>query len=200
MSDWIDISIPLTHGVTRWPGDPPFRSRKVASMGDGDEANVTAFSMCAHTGTHIDAPLHYFAKGKSVDALAMEILMGPATVRGIDEECALDRRVLFRSRNSDREWWREPYRDDFAALTPEHARKLVSNGTKLVGIDYLSVGNNSPDGAKVHRILLRGGVVILEGLNLTAVAPGLYDLVCLPLRLEGAEGAPARALIYPKPD
>lgn len=195
MSDWIDISAPLRKGIPQWPGDPLFETFLVADISKGDDANVTAFSMCAHTGTHLDAPRHYFDGGVSVDEAPLEILNGPARVLTLDTDFIGMERVLFRTGNSQSAWWREPFRNDFDALTPQLAERLVAAGVKLVGIDYLSVGRNDEDGAAVHRILLGAGVWLLEGLDLCDVVCGDYDLTCLPLRLEGADGAPARALL-----
>jgi arylformamidase len=191
---WIDISVPLAAGIAQWPGDPLFSCAKVASLEAGDEANVTSISLCAHTGTHIDAPLHYFPAGSPVDTLPLQALIGPATVTHLHDVAALQgiERVLIRKQGSLRDWWREPFREDYDCLAPEQARALVDAGVRLVGIDYLSIG-----GAETHRILLEAGVVILEGLNLSMVGNGVYDLVCLPLRLEAADGAPARAVIRP---
>lgn len=190
---WIDITVPLAAGITQWPGDPLFSSTKVASIENGDEANVTAVSMCAHTGTHIDAPLHYFREGVAVDALALDVLIGPAVVTTLDEMRIGDR-MLFRTRNSLRQWWREPFREDYDCLSVEQARSLVAAGVRLVGIDYLSI-----NGTQTHRVLLDAGIVILEGLDLSKTKSGDYDLVCLPLKLQGADGAPARAVIRARP-
>src|SRR5262249_41037955 len=104
-------------------------------------------------------------------------------------------RLLLRTNSSDQCWWREPFRPSFECVTPSLARLLVDRGVRLVGIDYLSVGNDSQDGAETHRILLEAGIVILEGLDLSRTPPGEYDLICLPIRLEGADGAPARAIV-----
>jgi arylformamidase len=193
-SGWIDISVPLAAGITQWPGDPLFACAKVASLEAGDEANVTSISLCAHTGTHIDAPLHYFDGGAPMDALPLEALIGPATVTRLQLLPASKgvERVLLRTQGSPGDWWRKPFREDYDCVSPDQARALVAAGVRLVGIDYLSIG-----GAETHRILLEAGVIILEGLNLSEVETGAYELICLPLLLEGADGAPARAVIRP---
>ncbi|MFN7936303.1 MAG: cyclase family protein [Bryobacteraceae bacterium] len=195
MSGWIDISVPLAPGIPQWPGDPLLKTWKVCDLSEG--ANVTAVSLCAHTGTHIDAPLHYFEGGASVDAAPLDALVGPAVITGLDGPWQGAKRVLFRTGNSARQWWREPFREDFEALTESLAQRLVTEGVRLVGIDYLSVGRNDDEGSAVHRILLSAGIWLLEGLNLCDTAPGQYELICLPIRLAGADGAPARAIVRP---
>lgn len=195
MSGWIDISVGLAPGIPQWPGDPPFEIWKVCELSEG--ANVTAFSMCVHTGTHIDAPRHYFDGAASAGQAPLDVFVGPAVVTTLDGDWRGAQRVLFRTANSARAWWTEPYRDDFEALSAETAHRLVAAGVRLVGIDYLSVGRNSEEGSEVHRILLGAGIWLLEGLNLCEVSPGDYELVCLPIRLEGADGSPARAILRP---
>lgn len=195
MNGWIDISVPLVPGIPQWPGDPLLATWKVCELRDG--ANVTAVSLCAHTGTHLDAPLHYFEGAAGVDAAPLDALVGPAVITNLDGSWQGAKRVLFRTANSAQHWWTEPFREDFEALTPGLARRLVAEGVHLVGIDYLSVGRNNDEGSEVHRILLRAGIWLLEGLNLCDTAPGEYELICLPVRLTGADGAPARAIVRP---
>ncbi len=206
MSEWIDITIPLYPGVVVWPGDPEFELRKEVAIEKGDECNLSAFSMCAHTGTHIDAPLHYLADGVSLDALDFESFAGPARVIHVDvprigsselADCdiAPGERLLFKTRNSEAVWHDRPFTSEFVHLTPDGAHFLVERQVRMVGIDYLSVGSDDRTGAETHCILLGGGVWILEGLNLKGVAEGRYELMCLPLKIAGAEGAPARAVL-----
>lgn len=195
MSTWIDITAPLQEGIPQWPGDPVFRMWTVSNLDEG--ARVSAFSMCAHTGTHIDAPAHYLEGGASISAAPLDLLIGPAVVATFDGAWQGAARVLFRTSSSDHQWWHEPFREDFPAITPNLARQLAASGVKLVGIDYLSVGRNGAAGSEVHRILLGAGIWLLEGLNLCEAPLGHYELVCLPLRLIGADGAPARALLRP---
>lgn len=197
MPSWIDISVPLVPGLPQWPGDPLLETHRIASLAAGDEANVTALSLCAHTGTHIDAPLHYFAGGADVASLSLDALIGPAHVTPLDNPWPAAERILFRTANSAAPWWQKTFQPDFVSLTPAHARQLVERNVRLVGIDYLSIGNDSPQGAETHRILLAAGIIIVEGLDLTQVEPGPYHLICLPLRLIGADGAPARAVLQP---
>jgi len=195
MSQWIDIGIGLGAGMPQWPGDPVLEVWKAASMERGDAANVTALSMCAHSGTHVDAPLHYFVEGLSVDRIPLDVLIGPARVVEMDGDFRGAERVLFKTGNSLRQWWLEPFTPEFDSITLQQARRLVEAGVRLAGIDSLSIGADSEQGAETHRVLLEAGVVILEGLNLNGVSAGEYELICLPLKLEGADGAPARALL-----
>jgi arylformamidase len=181
---WLDVTVPLRPGLPQWPGDPQFESWLVS-----ESPRVTAVRLCAHTGTHIDAPSHYLAGGAGIECYGPEALIGAARVCSMGDPPAGER-LLFRTSNSDSEWWRAPYREGMAELSADTARALVANGVRLVGIDYLSIGSE-----EAHRILLEAGVCVLEGLWLGAAPPGEYEMICLPLRLEGADGAPARVLI-----
>ena len=199
----IDISVPVWPGMIVWEGDPPFRIDQVASMADGEEYNVTRLDLGTHTGTHLDAPLHFIDGGGTVDAIPLETLFGPCHVvdatglAGQLDAVALAglelppgaERILFKTRNGAL-WEREAFSRDFVAFTGDGAEALVSLGVRLAGIDYLTIGDFD-----AHRVLLGAGVVPLEGLDLRAVEPGPYTLVCLPLKLAGTEGAPARALL-----
>jgi arylformamidase len=208
-----DISLPISENLPVWPGDPPVQIRQVMRLDRGDEMTLTRLEMGAHTGTHVDAPAHFVVGGVTVDTLDLEVLIGPALVVHVPGAGALSsevldrlaippgtRRLLFRTRNSD--LWahgRTDFCEDFVAITEDGARWLVDCGVRLVGVDYLSVSSYR-DPIPPHLVLLRAGVIALEGLNLSAVAPGTYHLVCLPLRIQGAEGAPARALLMDRPD
>jgi arylformamidase len=199
----IDISVPVRPGMVTYPGDPEVRLERVSSITDGAAYNLSRLAMGVHSGTHVDAPLHFLEGAPAADALALDVLVGPAHV--VDATGAETRlsatalnelelpsrleRVLFKTRNSDL-WQRTEFSDDFVSLTEDGARFLIERGARLVGIDYLSIGD---EGA--HVVLLEAGVVAIEGLDLRAVAPGQYQLICAPLKLVGAEGAPARALL-----
>jgi arylformamidase len=199
----IDISVPVRPGMHVWDGDPPFRVDQVASMAEGEEYNVTRLNASTHTGTHIDAPLHFVDGGGTVDRIPLEVLVGPChvvdatAVEGQLDAAALaglelpaeTGRLLFKTRNGAL-WGRDSFSPDFCALTGDGAETLVALGVRLAGIDYLSIGDFD-----AHRVLLGVGVVPLEGLDLRAVEPGPYTLFCLPLKLAGTEGAPARALL-----
>ncbi len=205
-----DISLPLSPELPVWPGDPPIVLERIARMDEGATANVSRLVGTVHIGTHIDAPDHFLNNGVTTDRLPLEVFFGPAWVLAVPEEAehitsavlsALDwppqaQRVLFRTRNS--RWWARGdtrFHTDYAAVTPDAARWLVERGVRLVGIDYLSIAPYD-DPAPTHRILMEAGVVILEGIRLDHVPPGKYTLTCFPLALRGAEGAPARALLW----
>jgi arylformamidase len=206
---WIDVSVPLRSGMVHWPGDPAVSIELVAAMASGDDADVTAIDMGAHTGTHMDAPSHFVPGGASLDDLDPDVVFGPARVIGIDDPVAVSapelerhgiehgERLLFRTSNSDRCWSTDDFVEDFVYISEDAAALLAEREVRLVGIDYLSVGGFHVDGAAIHRRLLGAGVWILEGLGLRSVAPGRYEMVCLPLRLAGAEGGPARVLLRP---
>jgi arylformamidase len=203
-----DISLTLSPSLIVWPGDPPVTITQPASMDRGDGFSITRLDIGAHVGTHVDAPAHFVRGGAGVDQLSLDALIGPAVVvdaRGVDAltAAALDalaipagaQRVLFRTRNSD--LWRKDQHDfdeDFVAVAADGAAWLVERGVRLVGIDYLSVAPFS-DSAPTHQILLNAGVIAVENLNLSEVEPGEYQLVCLPLKIARADGAPARAVL-----
>jgi len=206
---WIDISVPLRNGMVHWPGDPRFEIHRVKDMEGGDSANLSSIAMGAHSGTHVDAPLHFIRGGASVDAMPLDVATGRARVVAILDnaritpeelrETALRReeRILFKTANSGRVWKTDSFLEDFVSISTEAAEVLARSGVRLIGVDYLSVGGFGGGGSDVHRVLLEAGIWIVEGLNLRGVEPGEYELVCLPLRLEGAEGAPARAILRP---
>ena len=188
----IDVSVPVRPGMVTYPGDPEVRLERVSSIADGALANLSRLDLGVHSGTHIDAPLHFVDGGASVEALPLDVLVGPCVVVDGLDAAAVPRgaeRVLFKTPNG-RLWERGEFSEDFVALDGEAARALVELGVRLVGIDYLSIGDE-----EAHRALLGAGVVAIEGLDLREVDPGEYRLVCAPLKLEGAEGAPARVLL-----
>ena len=188
----IDVSVPVRPGMITYPGDPEVRLERVSSIGDGDVVNLSRLDLGVHSGTHVDAPLHFVDGGASVETLPLDVLVGPCVVvDGLDPAAVPTgaERVLFKTTNS-RLWERAEFSEDFVALDAAAARALVERGVRLVGIDYLSIGDE-----EAHRVLLGAGVVAVEGLDLREVEPGEYRLVCAPLRLVGAEGAPARVLL-----
>ena len=207
-----DISVPIAPGETPvYEGDPGIEVGSWASISRGDPANVSVLNFGAHTGTHVDAPAHFIEGAPGVTSLPLDALVGealviavPADVRAIEERHVEElstggaARVLFKTRNSA--FWDDPrgqFREDFTYVSPGAARALVSRGVRLVGIDYLSVEEFGSKEFETHRVLLSGGVVILEGLDLRAVAPGRYELICLPLKIAAGsgDGAPARAVL-----
>jgi arylformamidase len=165
--------------------------------------------MGAHSGTHIDAPLHFIAGGKSIDAMPFEVTVGRTRVIEINDAESIKpgelrqhriqrgERILFKTGNSGRVWQSDSFIEDFVSISKEAARFLADRKVLLVGIDYLSVGSFKRDGSEIHQTLLKAGIWIIEGLDLSKVIPGRYDLICLPLKLGQGEGAPARAIIRP---
>lgn len=203
---WIDVSVPVRDGMVHWPSDPPVRIGLSMSIAGGDAANITEVAMSAHTGTHMDAPRHFIDDAAGIDALPLEATVGPARVIEIGDPqvvtaAELDRhgldgaeRLLLRTRNSEHRWWEEDFDDGFVHIEPEAAELIAGAGIRAVGVDYLSVGGME-SGVQTHLALLGAGVWIVEGLDLSGIEAGEYELLCLPLRLVGADGAPARALL-----
>ncbi|HLF74133.1 MAG TPA: cyclase family protein [Anaerolineales bacterium] len=204
-----DISLTISPDLPTWPGDPALELVRIESMDTGAHANVTRISSSVHIGTHVDAPHHFLNDGRTVENLPLELLTGPCYVAqlpdGIDAITSevLDRteissdmkRVLFGTRNSH--LWAKgesKFQTDFVAITEDGAEWLVERGVQLVGVDYLSVAPYG-DSVPTHTVLLKAGVVVVEGLNLSRVMRGFYDLYCLPLKLAGCDGAPARAIL-----
>jgi arylformamidase len=188
----IDVSVPVRPGMIVYPGDPEVRLERVSSIAAGDAANLSRLDLGVHSGTHVDAPLHFVEGAPSVETLPLDVLVGPCVVvDGVDVTAvpAGAERVLFKTANSEL-WARDEFSEEHVKLDGEAARALVERRVRLVGIDYLSIGDE-----EAHHVLLRAGVVVIEGLDLRAAEPGDYRLVCAPLKLVGAEGAPARVLL-----
>ena len=208
--DWIDVSIPVRPGMVHWPGDPSIELERVSDVSKGAPANVSRLCAGVHTGTHVDAPVHYIEGAPGVDAIGLDRLVGAARVLAIRDPHAVDvpelraldpregERLLFRTRNSPRCWTTDHFVADYVYLTVDGARFLAERKVRTVGIDYLSIGSMD-EGAPTHRTLLEAGLCIIEGLDLSNVAPGGYEMMCLPLRLVGADGAPARVLLRRAP-
>ena len=201
-----DVTRVLRPGMPTWPGEPGPEVTPLKQMSKGDPADVSHLALGVHTGTHVDAPKHFVSGGAGAEALPLAALIGPARVVAISDPRAIcveeleglevegEPRLLFRTRNSD-EWSDSRFQKKFVYLDPEAAVWLAGHGTRLVGVDYLSVESFTAEEPLTHRTLLEDGVVILEGLDLREVPAGEYLLVCLPLRLAGADGAPARAVL-----
>ena len=204
-----DISLSISPNLPTWPGDPGLNLEQYATMDKGENYNATQISSSVHMGTHVDAPRHFFNDGSTVEQLPLEVLTGPCYVTqlpdGIDAITSevLDRteitsemkRVLFGTSNSH--YWAKgvsKFQTDFVAITEDGAQWLVERGIQLVGVDYLSVAPYE-ESIPTHRVLLQAGVVIVEGLDLSNVMRGFYDLYCLPLKIAGSDGAPARAIL-----
>jgi arylformamidase len=208
-SAWIDVTVPLQTGMVRWPGNPPVQVRRVLDLNRGDDCTLTAISLGVHSGTHMDAPLHFLRTGLGIDAMPVDAGVGRARVIAIKNSALITveelrrhgvrrgERIVFKTRNSPRCWKTDRFLEDFVSLSEAAARWLVARRVRTVGIDYLSVAGYESDTAAIHTILLKGGVWIIEGLNLSGVRPGVYDMLCLPLKIAASDGAPARALLKP---
>jgi arylformamidase len=209
MGRMFDVSLLIGPELLTWPGDPRVEVRPSSRISKGDPANVSELRIGTHTGTHVDPPVHFVADADPIDAVPLDLLygdalvadltgaevIGPRELEGLDLADGTER-LLCRTRNSEL-WSRLPveFPDDYVALTPEGARWCVDRGLRLVGVDFLSVEKDGPPDFPVHHILLENGVIIVEGMDLSAVDPGNYTLACLPLRITGGDGGPARALL-----
>jgi arylformamidase len=206
-----DLSVPLNDRTPTYPGDPEIQIQDWRSLSAGDSANVSLLHFGAHTGTHVDAPAHFIKGACAVDALPLEVLIGKAQVIEVPvdntsirkevvlKHCTNDiERVLFKTRNSA--LWKThnaEFQREYVYLELDAAEQLVEQGVRLVGIDYLSIEKFAQEGHPTHLALLSAGVVIVEGLNLSDVPAGNYELICLPLRVSGGQGdgAPARVVL-----
>lgn len=210
MSKYIDITVPVSPGLPHWPDAPQVRFERRLDLAQGDEGTDSNLFMNVHAGTHVDAPAHFIAGGKTVEALPLDVLIGPVYVAQVPPQTqAIDAsilnglnipenaiRVLLHTDNSQL-WETSEFYPDFAAVTADGAEWLVQRGTRLIGIDYLSI-QRFADNPDTHRILLGAEVIVIEGLNLSSVAGGWYELICLPMKLQGLEGAPVRAVLLSK--
>jgi arylformamidase len=212
VTELIDVSLPIGPDLLTWPGDPGIEIRPSSQIAKGDPANVSQLRVGSHTGTHVDPPVHFVEGGATADQLSLDVLVGDALVVELpDADSPIPSkdlealgvpvgtaRLLVKTSNS-RMWSRRPaqFPEHFACLSAEAAAWVVKRGIRLVGIDFLSI-ESSPEGTyPVHHTLLEAEVIILEGLDLSAVAAGRYELACLPLRIAGGDGAPARAVLRP---
>jgi arylformamidase len=205
---WIDVSVPLHTGMVHWPGDPEPTFERISEIELGADANVTLCRMTAHTGTHMDAPRHFLADGVGIDQFPLEVAIGQARVIAMPSDCAVvskaelephdiakGERILLRTRNSQASWHDREFQPGFVGINASGAQYLADRGVSLIGVDYLSVGVFEGDGKETHQILLSAGVWIVEGLTLGGIEDGLYDLICLPLRIGGVDGSPARVVL-----
>ena len=203
-SKWLDVSMPIYAGMVHFPDNPSIEIDTITHVERGDVCTLSKLTMGSHTGTHIDAPIHFLPGGAGAEEVPLDNLIGPARVIEIKDHDAIKaeelrvhnlgvrERVLFKTSNSERCWKTSQFVPDFLSIAEDAASYLASLNTLTVGIDYLSAG--SPE---THRTLLSAGVVILEGLNLAGVSQGRYEFLCLPLKILGGDGAPARALLRP---
>jgi arylformamidase len=205
-----DVSVRISPQMPVWPGDPPVQIERVERITKGDPANLTRLSLGAHTGTHVDAPYHFLEKGLKVDQLPLSTLIGSAYVVEVHPKektiTATDlgglglpstaQRLLIKTDNSY--LWEGgllEFERNFIHLGGDAARWIVRQGIKLIGVDYLSVDSFDSKDKVVHHTLLEAGVVVIEGLNLSHVAQGVYQLYCLPLKIADGDGAPARVVL-----
>jgi len=209
---FLDVTVRIGPEIPSYEGDPVYKRRVVQSMTDGKPADVSMLTLSAHAATHVDAPSHLILGGKTVDQLELDVLIGPACVveyegrgpiplefmkaAGIRPE---HERILFKTRNSAL-WGSREFVEDYVGISREAANWLVHRGVRLIGIDYLSVDPPGDSDLPIHRILLSNGIVVVEGLDLSTAEQGEYILLCLPVKIEGCEGAPARVVLIPTSD
>lgn len=202
----LDVSVPLGPGLPAYPGNPPFEFQPIKRIADGGSSNVSRLVMGTHSGTHVDAPKHFLDDGIGVDELPLDLLIGRTRVIEVPKRGPItaddlagaglreDIRVLLKTPNSS--LWNSPaFHQDFTHLGAGGALYLVEQGVKVVGIDYLSIEQFKSAGAPAHRTLLSNGIIIIEGLNLSDAEAGMYEMYCLPLRITGGDGAPARVVL-----
>lgn len=209
-SGWVDVTATLDPATTPvYEGDAPMKFEYLKDMRSGDPLTLSVYSLGAHSGTHIDAPMHFVAGGASIDQVPLEPLIGPARVIDIpDSVQAIDaaelnrhewrgaQRVIFRTRSSLRGWMASPqFHRDFAYIAPDAAQLLADADVQMVGVDYISAEQFGSSEPLTHRILLGKGIPIVEGLALEGVSAGDYELIVLPMKVAGHEGAPARAVL-----
>ena len=202
-----DITVPIAPDLAVYPGDPPVRIERTMDLARGDIARVSQLNCSTHIGTHVDPPSHFIKDGVALDQLPLDVLIGPARVVDVGEAMVIDARVLarcdlrgvtrvlFKTRNS--QFWQTPqeFHREFVYIETDAAEMLVARGVQLVGIDYLSVEKFDFTEPATHQALLRHNVIIVEGLDLRHVAPGDYELICLPLKIKDGDGGPARVVL-----
>jgi arylformamidase len=202
----IDISVPLDGKLPTYPNNTPFEIEPTKRIAEGGSSNVSSLRLSAHTGTHVDAPRHFFDSGPGTEALPLDMLVGRARVIEVTSRRSItaddlaafnlseDVRLLIKTSNS-RLWASPEFHADYVGVDESAARYLVDHGVKVVGVDYLSVEVFRTAGAPAHHVLLGAGTIVIEGLNLLDVEPGVYDMYCLPLPIVGCDGAPARVVL-----
>lgn len=203
-----DVSVPIRDGGLVYPGNPPIHIELQQAIAKGASSNVSHVDFGSHTGTHVDAPRHFSDDAMGIDEVPLSVLIGPALVIGFGDDVRavtrdeLERhdlagaeRVLLHTRNSTYLTQDPEFHPDFTYLAPDGAEYLVAQGVKLVGVDYLSIDRFHSGNHPTHHTLFAAGVTIVEGLALDGIADGRYELCCLPLRLVGVDGAPARAVL-----
>jgi arylformamidase len=222
-SKWIDISIPFRNAMVHWTTDPTPRIERLRDVDRGDSVTLTDIHLISHTGTHIDAPLHFIYRGGTIDEMPLDTAIGPARVIEIKDTESIKpeelirykikpgERILFKTQNSSKLYHTDEFSQRFVYVSSEAARYLADRRVRLVGIDYLSISKYETEaeypsiaeyreksGIHVtHRLFLQNGIYIMEGINLSGVKPGNYELICLPIRLERGDAGLARAILRP---
>jgi arylformamidase len=202
----IDVSVAIDAALPTYPGNTPYSLEPIKRIANGDSSNVSTLHMSVHGGTHVDAPRHFFDDKGGADTLPLDMLCGRARVIEVTGRASIaahdlagfdlreDVRVLLKTHNS-RLWGSPTFHQEFIGVSESAARFLIDHGVKVVGVDYLSIEPFKTPGAPTHHLLLGAGVIVIEGLNLRDVDPGSYEMFCLPLRLAGSDGAPARVVL-----
>jgi len=210
-SEWIDISWPLHKGMRYWPQDEPPKIERILQRSKGDRTDLYGLTIISHTGTHIDAPLHFIPDGLTIDAMPIDAIMGPARVIESKDPVSVKaeelvpysiqpgERILFKTQNSYKLYDTDKFIEDYVYVSPEAAHFLKDKKVSVVGLDYIALGSGTDKDKNVeaHQTLLGSGIWILEAINLSGVRPGPCELICLPLRLEHGDAAPARAIVRP---
>jgi arylformamidase len=201
---WIDIGTSIEPDLVVWPGDPKIAIEQLATVAK-DGYNLTKISLSAHSGTHMDAPFHYLSKGKTIDQIDVNRLIGEVKVFQIDSKVVSAKdlmnleieegdNIFLKTINSEQDWQNMPFLKDFVYIDESAARYLVEKKINMIGIDYLSIAHPE-NGVEVHRILLANEVVIVEGLRLKEINEGNYEMICLPMKIKGGDGAPVRVVL-----
>lgn len=210
---WVDVTYPISPAMPVWPGQPAIECQPISKIDKPDQAQVSVLKMSVHCGTHIDAPNHFVAGDSDITAAPLSVMSGAVRVCEIDsdghltaddllafekrtEPVTAGERLFFRSRNSRRDWTKEPFDKTYAAVDPSLAEALVQRGVDVVGVDYLSVAPFD-DPATTHRILLHARVWIIEGLDLREISEGRYEFIAAPLKIVGSDASPLRVLLRP---
>ena len=210
-SGWIDISWPLRKGMRYWPKDDPPKIELILQRSKGDRTDLYGLTIISHTGTHIDAPLHFIPNGLTIDAMPIDAIMGPARVIESKDPVSIKaeelvahniqagERILFKTQNSAKLYDTDDFVEDYVYISTEAAHFLRDKKVAVVGLDYIAIGSyHDIDNLKeVHEVLLGNNIWVLEAINLSGVSPGPCELICLPIRLEGGDAAPARAILRP---
>ena len=210
-SDWIDISIPFRNKMVHWPSDPTPRVERLKDRNKGDPTSLMEMQWVDHAGTHVDAPIHFIAGGQTIDKMPLNATIGRARVIEIKDTESIKlkelapyhirrgERILFKTQNSSRCYRTDEFVEDYVYFSTEIAQYLVDRGVRVVGLDYISIGKykDADNLRATHQILLEGGIYILEGINLARAKAGRYELLCLPILLEGGDAGSARAILRP---